>query len=155
MEGPIGLPEDPDWDAPEGSWASSAAIRKTMTSTRGRDTEPELAVRSAVHRRGLRYRVDTAPVKGLRRRADLVFPTEKVAVFVDGCWWHGCPEHGSTPQTNAGFWREKIAANKQRDRETNGRLIEVGWSVVRVWEHEEPELAAERIEHAVRERRVS
>lgn len=139
-----------EWEAPEGSWASSQAARNTMTSTKGRDTAPELAVRSEVHGRGLRYRVDTRPLEELRRRADLVFRGARVAVFVDGCFWHGCPEHHQEPETNSDFWQDKIAKNRDRDRDTDRRLRDAGWSVVRIWEHEDPETAADRVERAVR-----
>jgi len=114
-----------------------------------RDTKPELAVRRAVWRRGLRYRVDLAPLPGSRRRADLVFTRAKVAVFVDGCFWHGCPIHATTPKSNTDWWEKKLAANVRRDRDTDARLADAGWAVVRVWEHEEPEAAAERIAAAV------
>ncbi|MGH3443713.1 MAG: very short patch repair endonuclease [Nitriliruptorales bacterium] len=141
-----------DWTPPEGSWASSAAIRRTMTSTRGRDTRPERAVRSAVHRLGLRYRVDHPPLPELRRRADMVFPRARVAVFVDGCSWHGCPEHGAVPATNRSYWSDKIARNRERDGDTDTRLLDAGWEPVRVWEHEDPERAAARIARLVRRR---
>lgn len=140
------------WIPPPGSWASSAAIRRTMTSTRPRDTKPERAVRSAVHRLGLRYRVDIPPLPDLRRRADMVFRPARVAVFVDGCWWHGCPEHSTVPSTNAGYWREKIAGNRERDGDTDHRLLEAGWEPVRVWEHEDPERAAAKIAEVVHRR---
>lgn len=129
-------------------WASSPAVRATMQGNRRRDTRPELAVRRAVHARGLRYRVDTRPLAGLNRRADLVFPRAKVAVFVDGCYWHGCPDHGTTAKTNAGYWGAKIQRNRDRDVDTDSRLIEAGWTVVRIWEHEDPEEAA-RIVHSL------
>lgn len=123
-----------------------------MQSNRSRDTKPELAVRRLLHAAGLRYRVDRAPVVGLRRRADIVFPRERLAVFVDGCYWHGCPEHGtSTFHTNAEFWSKKIATNVARDRDTTARLNEAGWQVVRVWEHVPPSEAAVQIESAVRQ----
>jgi DNA mismatch endonuclease (patch repair protein) len=121
-----------------------------MKAVRRRDTPPELAIRSALHRRGLRFRVDRAPVEGIRRRADIVFVTARVAVFVDGCFWHGCPTHGSWPKANGDWWRRKILANQQRDADTNRKLERGGWLVVRVWEHEDPEAAAERIERMVR-----
>jgi DNA mismatch endonuclease (patch repair protein) len=85
-----------------------------------------------------------------RRRADVIFPRVGVAVFVDGCFWHGCPEHASWPKANADWWREKIEANRARDRDTDRRLAEAGWTVVRVWEHEDPTTAADRVESAVR-----
>lgn len=120
-----------------------------------RDTKAELGVRRAVWRRGLRYRVDVSPLAGSRRRADLVFTRAEVAVFVDGCFWHGCPEHATAPQANEQWWAEKLAANVRRDRDTDTRLAERGWLVVRVWEHEDAEEAADRIEAAVRSRSLS
>ena len=134
------------------SWASSDASRAVMRANRRRDTSPELAVRSAVHALGLRYRVDSKPLSDLNRRADLVFATAKVAVFVDGCYWHGCAEHGTQAKTNAEYWELKIRRNKARDAETDARLAEAGWTVVRVWEHEEVSEVAERIESVVRKR---
>lgn len=121
-----------------------------MTATRGRDTRPEMAVRRAVHRRGLRYRVSARPLPGLRRTADLVFPRARVAVFVDGCWWHGCAEHHRPATRNAVFWEEKIQGNRERDADTDRRLAEAGWTVVRVWEHHDPEWAAGVVAAAVR-----
>ena len=116
--------------------ASSDAARATMRANRGRDTGPELAVRRALHAMGLRYRVDHPLPFDRRRRADIVFTRAKVAVFVDGCFWHGCPEHGTTPRTNTAFWSEKIARNRERDSDTNERLRSLGWTVLRFWEHE-------------------
>lgn len=115
-----------------------------------RDTNPELALRSELHRRGLRFRVDRRPVPGVRTRADLVFPREKVAVYVDGCFWHGCPDHGTMPKANADFWGPKLARNKERDREIDEALTDEGWTVIRAWEHEDPVSAADRVEHVVR-----
>ena len=115
-----------------------------MKRQRRRDTRPELAIRSALHRAGLRFRVDY-PLPGLRRRGDIVFPRKRLAVFVDGCFWHGCAEHGTWPKQNAEWWRAKIQANIARDRDTDAQLDEVGWAVLRVWEHEEPDKAAGRI----------
>lgn len=122
-----------------------------MRGNRRRDTSPELAIRSAVHARGLRYRVDVRPLPGLNRRADLVFKGPKVAVFVDGCCWHGCPDHGTTAKTNANYWGPKIQRNRDRDADTNARLAAAGWTVARFWEHEEPAAIADVIEHLVRE----
>lgn len=119
-----------------------------------KDTAPELAVRREVHRRGLRYFVHRRPLPSLRRTADLVFPTERVAVFVDGCFWHGCPEHGQREvQENRWYWPEKIASNQRRDDDTNERLREQGWLPLRIWEHEDPVDAADRIEGALKQRR--
>jgi DNA mismatch endonuclease (patch repair protein) len=119
-----------------------------MQQTRRRDTGPELALRSILHRDGFRFRTDF-PVAG-RRRADIAFTRARVAVFVDGCFWHGCPRHGTWPKANAAWWRDKIEANRRRDRETDELLARSGWTVIRVWEHEDPRRAAEEIEEAVR-----
>ncbi|MGI8875780.1 MAG: very short patch repair endonuclease [Egibacteraceae bacterium] len=139
----------PDWQPPPGSWASSEAARRTMRANRRRDTKPELAIRSAVHRMGLRYRVDVAPLPDRRRRADIVFPRQRVAVYVDGCFWHGCPEHGLVPRAHRDYWLEKIGRNRERDAETDAALREAGWMVVRVWEHEESTVAAARVAEVV------
>jgi len=120
-----------------------------MSAQRRRDTKPEIALRRELHRRGLRYFVDRAPIKGVRRRADLVFPRRKVAVFVDGCFWHSCPQHATFPKNNAQWWTDKLAANVVRDRDTDARLAEQGWTVIRVWEHEDPLVAAERVQKAL------
>lgn len=139
---------------PEGSYASSPAMRRRMQSQRMRDTAPELALRRELHRRGLRYRLDRPIVPGTRRRVDIVFGPAKVAVLVDGCFWHGCPEHGShVPKFNTWYWPDKIARNRQRDADTDERLTTVGWQVIRVWEHDEVEAAAGVIEEVVLRRR--
>ena len=109
-----------------------------MRSNRGRDTGPEIALRRALHARGLRYRVDHPLPFDRRRRADVLSIRTMVAVFVDGCFWHGCPEHGSTPRSNSAFWSAKIERNRARDAETTQRLEALGWSVLRFWEHEDP-----------------
>jgi DNA mismatch endonuclease (patch repair protein) len=119
-----------------------------------RDTLPELALRSELHRRGLRFRVDRAPLPGLRSRADIVFGPARVAVYVDGCFWHSCPEHATRPKSNAEWWEKKLRRNQERDAETDRALREQGWEVVRVWEHENPVEAADRIEAVLRTRRV-
>ncbi|MDZ7732827.1 MAG: very short patch repair endonuclease [Acidimicrobiia bacterium] len=117
-----------------------------MQSQRRRDTNAELAVRREVHRLGLRYFVHRRPLPSLRREADLVFPRRRVAVFVDGCFWHGCPEHGRVNhRENTWYWPQKIDSNVRRDKDTDARLREAGWIPVRVWEHEDPVQAARRI----------
>jgi DNA mismatch endonuclease (patch repair protein) len=126
-----------------------------MVGNRGRDTSPELAVRRLVHATGLRYRVNARPVPGLRRTADLVFRPTRVAVFIDGCFWHGCPKHGSVPKTNVEFWSAKINGNRRRDRETGRHLRREGWLVLRFWEHENPTVVATRVAAVVRDRRSS
>lgn len=115
-----------------------------------RDTAPELVLRRELWRRGLRYRVDLAPLPGMRRRADLVFTRPRVAVYVDGCFWHRCPDHGTAPRSNRDWWAKKLDANVRRDRDTNSRLEAEGWRVVRVWSHEATKDAADRIEAIVR-----
>jgi DNA mismatch endonuclease (patch repair protein) len=136
------------------SWASSPGSRAVMRANRGRDTRPELALRSAVHALGLRYRVAGRPLPAVRRTADLVFPRAKVAVFLDGCFWHGCPEHHrKATGATAEFWVAKIDGNKQRDADTDQRLRDAGWDVVRVWEHEDPAQAAVRVAARVRSHR--
>nr|WP_275041903.1 very short patch repair endonuclease [Nocardiopsis halophila] len=133
--------------------ASSPGVRKSMRSNKGRDTKPELALRRSVHALGLRYRVSRRPLPALRRTADLVFTRVKVAVFLDGCFWHGCPEHHTVSATNAGYWAEKVRRNRERDAETNRLLAAEGWCVIRVWEHEDPCTAATEIAAKVTERR--
>ena len=135
--------------------ASSATVRRQMQNTLTRDTGPELALRSEVHRLGLRYRVDVPPIAGGRRRADLVFKASRVAVFVDGCFWHGCPVHGTVPKSNFEWWGEKLARTRERDRDTDRTLRRAGWKVVRVWEHENPKVAASRIARMIRRRLAS
>ncbi|MCV7440809.1 very short patch repair endonuclease [Mycobacterium paraense] len=135
------------------SWASTPAVRARMQRQKTRDTEPELAIRRLLHARGLRYRVDYPPLAGMRRRADLVFGPAKVAVFVDGCFWHGCPQHGQRATTaNTSYWRDKVTRNATRDREIDAALLAMGWLSIRVWEHEEPAAVADRIESEVRVR---
>ncbi|RYJ31476.1 very-short-patch mismatch repair endonuclease [Streptomyces sp. L-9-10] len=141
------------WTPPEGAWASSAANRRSMLGNRYRDTAPELLLRSLVHSAGLRYRVAAKPLPKMRRTADMVFRPVKVAVFIDGCFWHGCPEHFVRPKTNRPYWEDKIGRNIQRDRDTDNRLAEAGWLVLRFWEHLEPEACAATVIEAVATRR--
>jgi DNA mismatch endonuclease (patch repair protein) len=118
-----------------------------MKANRRVDTRPEVALRSELHRRGLRFRkeVGLRPAKRLRR-VDIVFPRQRLAVFVDGCFWHGCPEHGNQPKVNTAYWSTKLARNVARDAEVTAELEAAGWTVVRVWEHEDLREAASRIE---------
>ncbi|MDX3657598.1 very short patch repair endonuclease [Streptomyces sp. ID05-26A] len=138
---------------PADSTASSVEVRAAMRGNRAKDTGPEMALRRLLHQRGLRYRVDARPIAEVRRRADVVFPGDRVAVFVDGCFWHGCPEHHRPATKNADFWREKINGNRSRDVETNKILQAAGWAVIRVWEHENVTEAADRVECLVRDTR--
>jgi DNA mismatch endonuclease (patch repair protein) len=121
-----------------------------IARVRQRDTAAEWALRRALHRRKLRYRLNYRVLERPRRVADPAFPPLRVAVFVDGCFWHGCPDHVTWPNSNAEFWRAKIEANRARDADTNTRLLAAGWHVLRVWEHESPDQAAARIEDFVR-----
>lgn len=124
--------------------ASSEPVRARMQTTKRRDTTPELALRSAMHRMGLRFQVNRA-VNGTRSRPDVVFPTEKVAVYVDGCFWHACPEHGTTPKANREWWAEKLATNRARDVASTEALTADGWLVLRFWEHEDASVAARTV----------
>lgn len=130
--------------------ASSVAARHTVLANRRRDTGPELAVRRTLHARGFRYRVDFAPLPGLRSRPDVVFTLAKVAVFIDGCFWHMCPEHFVMPETNRDYWKPKIARNVERDRISSAQLSAAGWQVLRFWEHEDPEAVATAVAEKVR-----
>lgn len=121
-----------------------------MQAIRSRDTQPELLVRRALHGAGFRYRVGIAPEPGLRRRADIVFIRARVAVFIDGCFWHGCPEHGRfTFNHNVEYWPTKISKNIARDKDTNRQLRLAGWLVLRFWEHEDVTSVVEVIRRAV------
>ena len=134
--------------------SSSAGVSARMSRARRRDTAPELALRRELHARGLRYRV-AYPVPGQRRRTiDIAFTRAKVAVFVDGCFWHGCPDHGTKPRSNSAWWQEKLASNAARDADTDRVLTELGWQVVRVWEHDADRGAADLVEDCVRRRSV-
>ncbi|HWT90499.1 MAG TPA: very short patch repair endonuclease [Solirubrobacterales bacterium] len=126
-----------------------------MAANRRRDTSLELHLRSLLHARGLRFRVDyPIPVPGRRPvRPDIVFTRARVVVFVDGCYWHGCPEHWSPPKSNVEYWTTKIERNQERDRQADAALAGIGWSVVRLWEHEDMERAAAAIEATVRAKR--
>lgn len=120
-----------------------------MSRQNRRDTAPEVAVRRILHAGGLRYRVNV-PVPGMPRRTiDIVFPRAKVAVFLDGCFWHGCPQHATSPKANAEWWRTKLDKNMARDAETTEHLTQEGWTVLRFWEHEAPEDVAAAVRTAV------
>lgn len=124
---------------------TTAETSVRMSRQARRDTKPELDLRRRLHRQGYRYRVNH-PLPGLpRRRADLTFTANRVVVFVDGCFWHGCPEHGTSPRNNGEWWGEKLSRNVARDHETDTILTAAGWTVVRIWEHEQPEVAVQRV----------
>jgi DNA mismatch endonuclease, patch repair protein len=141
--------DQPSTDA-RASWATSPATRKAMQANRRRDTAPEMAIRRLVHAAGLRYRVDARPLPTARHTADMIFTRARVAVFVDGCWWHGCPAHYRPPSSNVSYWAAKISRNQERDKLVDQALIEANWTVIRIWEHEAPASAAHHIESAVR-----
>ncbi|MFT5555961.1 very short patch repair endonuclease [uncultured Bradyrhizobium sp.] len=129
---------------------SSHEASLRMARVRQKGTDAELFLRKALHARGLRYRLHVPLLTKPRRVADIVFSSARVAIFVDGCFWHGCPEHASWPKSNAQFWRDKIETNRARDADTDRRLRASGWRVVRVWSHESADDAAERIEDIIR-----
>lgn len=130
--------------------ASSSAAAATMRANRRRDTKPELLLRSMLHRQGWRFRVDyPVDVSGRRVRPDIVFPKRRVAVFIDGCFWHSCPEHGQTPKTNSAYWEAKLSSNKARDSADSHALQRDGWKVVRVWEHDQIDDAVETVKAAL------
>lgn len=123
--------------------AVSESVRRSMRANRRTDTLPELRLRSELHRRGLRFRKDyRLDLEGLRVRPDIVFTRARVAVFVDGCFWHSCPRHAELPRANRPFWERKLARTVLRDAEASRALEEAGWTVVRVWEHEPVDDAA-------------
>lgn len=132
--------------------ASSPEALRRMQAARQRDTAPELAIRRGLHAYGLRFHVDRRVLPGISRRADIVFAGPKVAVFVDGCFWHFCPKHRSFPKANAAWWLAKLKTNRRRDADTDRKLKRAGWRVVRVWEHESATKAVARIIKVVRAR---
>jgi DNA mismatch endonuclease (patch repair protein) len=132
---------------------SSLEASRRMARVRQRGTIPELELRRALYARGLRYRVQVSLLTKPKRVADIVFPGTRVAVFVDGCFWHGCPLHASWPKENADFWRAKIEANRARDADTDERLRAIGWEVIRVWSHEPAAEVADHIAQIVDERK--
>ena len=125
-----------------------------MRRVRQRDTDAEMALRRELHRRGLRYRLHATVLPSSRSRPDIIFRQAHVAVFVDGCFWHGCPEHGTEPKRNVDTWRRKIALNRARDLRTTTQLENAGWTAIRVWSHEDPVEMATTIERIVRSRRA-
>lgn len=131
--------------------ASSDASRRVMVANRRTDSRAEVELRRTLHRAGRRFRVDF-PIRVVGRRPirpDIVFTRARVAVFVDGCFWHGCPDHGTRPRSNAGYWTAKLEINRRRDLEQTAALEADGWTVVRVWEHEDPASAARRVLAAI------
>ena len=148
--GDAGAPASPlPYDRPV-SWASSDGVRRSMQSNRGKDTELELRVRKALHARGLRYRLQRKVPGSTRRTIDIAFPRQRVAVFIDGCFWHGCPIHHTVAKTNGEFWAAKVARNRERDLETARLLADAGWTSARFWEHQSTDEIVESIVRLVR-----
>jgi DNA mismatch endonuclease (patch repair protein) len=135
------------------SLKTTSAVRVRMSRQKSRNTGIEMALRKVLHGAGFRYRVHRRPVKGVRREADLVFGPSRVAVFVDGCFWHGCPEHATQPKSNAEWWRAKLDKNMARDAETTEHLLAEGWTVLRFWEHETADGVAQQIAASLAARR--
>jgi DNA mismatch endonuclease (patch repair protein) len=133
---------------------ANEAATKFGKANRRTDTKPEVLIRSALHRRGLRFRKDhPAEVGDLRVRVDIAFPRSKIAVLVDGCFWHRCPDHSRTPTRNLEYWLPKLQGNVDRDHRVNTALSSAGWTVLRVWEHEDVDAVADRIAAIVEARR--
>lgn len=124
---------------------SSPEASRRMAATRGTNNRADRQLRSELHRLGLRFRVQRRLIPGTNRSVDIAFPRARLAVFVDGCFWHDCPIHGTRPKSNVDWWRRKIRQNVQRDQDTNKRLCDLGWRVLRIWEHENPKDAAQRV----------
>ena len=138
---------------PDRAQPDDSAVSGRFAHLARRDTRPEVLLRQELFARGLRYRVQYK-VPGLaRRRIDIAFTRWRVAVQVDGCFWHGCPDHGTSPNRNSEWWRWKIARNKARDRDTDVQLRSLGWTVIRVWEHDDPGSAAQRIDEVINDLR--
>ncbi|CAN7279931.1 very short patch repair endonuclease [Acidovorax sp. LjRoot117] len=128
---------------------SSLETSRRMAKVKQKDTAAEITLRRELFRNGMRYRVNFVVLEKPRRVADIALPGLRIAVFVDGCFWHGCPQHATWPKQNAEFWRQKIEANRLRDADTNSRLLELGWTVLRFWEHESPVAAAAAVAQTV------
>lgn len=135
------------------SWASSPRARAVMKGNRSRDTKPEILIRKSLHARGFRFRVGIRPIPRFPRTADILFTRQRIAVFVDGCFWHGCPEHYVPSKTNREYWDEKVRNNVIRDQETSTVLSNAGWTVLRFWGHEDSSDVATKIASVVRQLR--
>jgi DNA mismatch endonuclease (patch repair protein) len=129
---------------------TTRAVTAVMRGNRRRDTKPEVRLRSALHARGLRFRKDhPIEVPGLRVRVDIAFPRQRVAVFTDGCFWHVCPDHGTQPSSNGGYWAPKLRRNQERDLRVNDGLVAAGWTVLRAWEHQPIDEVASEVESVI------
>jgi len=131
----------------QGAYKTTPGRSRNMAAIRRRDTKPEVKLRSALHRLGYRFRKDhPIRVEGKLIRPDIAFTKRRVAVFVDGCFWHSCPEHGRHPSVNDNYWSPKLEGNARRDRDQSAALRSVGWKVLRFWEHEEQEAVVTTIQ---------
>jgi DNA mismatch endonuclease, patch repair protein len=129
---------------------SSPAASSVMRGNRKADTQPEVRIRKELHRLGLRFRKYLAiEAFDIVVKPDVVFPSHRLAVFIDGCFWHSCPLHGTKPQTNSRYWAAKLARNQSRDAKVGERLSAAGWNVVRIWEHVPVDKAAALIQKAM------
>lgn len=137
-------------DAEPDRISPGAVLSAKMSRLARRDTEPEIALRRELHRRGLRYRVQVKVPGNNRRTIDIAFTRVRLAVYVDGCFWHGCPEHHVRPRANSDWWGWKIERNQARDADTDRELAEAGWDVLRLWEHVPADEAADRVQAAYR-----
>jgi DNA mismatch endonuclease (patch repair protein) len=132
----------------------ASAVRRSTQSNRPRDTTTEVALRSALHRAGLRFYKHRRPVPGLRCEPDILFPRVRLAVFVDGCFWHRCPDHGTLPKANGRWWLAKLEATQMRDRRNDEGLRAAGWTVFRAWEHQPVDEVVAQVQHLVSALRV-
>jgi DNA mismatch endonuclease (patch repair protein) len=133
-------------------YPNSAAVTAAMKGNRRANTRPELAVRSELHVRGLRFRKDVVlRTPEVRTTADIVFPRQRLAIFIDGCFWHQCPEHSHVPRANPGYWERKLARTVERDARVTEHLRNAGWTVLRIWEHVPAEQAADSVVEALAE----
>jgi DNA mismatch endonuclease (patch repair protein) len=138
-------------DAEEpGRTSPGGALSRKMSTLARSDTKPELALRRELHRRGFRFRVQMKVPNNRRRTIDIAFTRARLAVYVDGCFWHGCPEHHVPPKANGEWWTWKVERNRARDRDTDAALRDSGWMPLRIWEHEDVDSAASRVEDAYR-----
>lgn len=135
----------PNNQGSKGPTPLSDTIRRRMETARQRDTSIEVRLARELHDLGLSFESNVAAIPGTRSRPDLLFATPKIAVFVNGCFWHGCPDHGTWPKHNAAWWRTKIEANRERDVKNDDVLTRAGWIVLRYWEHDDPRVAAREI----------
>lgn len=137
----------------KGPKPSSSAAKSRMEAAKPKNTLPEIKLQTALAELGINFETDVKPIEDLHRRADVLIREGKIAIFVDGCFWHGCPIHGTQAKANAEFWADKIKRNQERDLDTNEHLEAAGWTVIRIWEHEDPNDAAKQIADIIKEKK--